>query len=215
MFGPRLVSATIAAFLLVAASACAQEPARSSDNAIREGVAESLPDWWRITEFEVSDQEQPAETVEPADAVEPVGKGPGAAAMGNVAEGEVSDKPGAIVPGAATAPRFAATLELTEQIYEPLYALDGTAIVQPIMEAGDQIGITGYALSQDDAVFADPGDIHLDQEGFVDLGRPLDAFDMPALVLGTPEADEFLASRDAVRAEGTMRKVMGDAGEEL
>jgi|GEM_PF-1540805 len=215
MFSPRLVSVTIAAFFLVAASACAQEPARSSENTIWDGVAESLPNWWRIAEFEVTQPESSAEADEPAAAVEPSGKGPGAPAIDNTADGAVSDKPGAIVPGAATAPRFAATLELTEQIYEPLYSLDGIAIVQPIMEVGDQIEITGYALSQDDAVFADPGIIHLDQEGFVDLGRPLDAFDMPALVLGTLEADEFLASRDAVRAEGTMRKVMGDTGEEL
>ena len=53
------------------------------------------------------------------------------------------------------------------------------------------------------------------QSGFLDLGKPRDEFEYPTDILGTEDAEEMLASRDAARVEGTMRKLMGDTGDEL
>jgi len=210
----RLLLPLIVALIAVVPASCAQETA-SSENAIQDAVAESLPSWWRIIQFEVTQQASPQDQTSPDEAPEPTGKAPGVTATGNGPHDGAAGKPGALVPGASVATRFAATLELTARIYEPLYSLDGTAIVQPIMDDGDRIEVTGYVLSEDDMVFADPGIIHLDQEGLLGLGRPSDEFEYPTVILGTEEADEFLASRDAARVEGTMRKLMGDTGDEL
>ncbi len=206
----NLAPVAMAALLLTAPVACAQE-SPEEEGSLQGAVANAIPAWWRIEHFEVLEEDAGAPPTEPSAAAVPAGKTP-------EDEAEVVDdeapKPGMTQP-ADPSLRFAATLELTRSIYEPLYSLDGTAIVRPLMEEGDRIDVTGYALNGDQAAFTDPDAIHFDQEGIAAIGRPLDGFGMPALVQGTDEAEEFIASRDAARAEGMLNKVVGDSGGEL
>jgi len=197
-----------AAILLVGQVACAQE-APGDDAALRSAVADALPAWWEVVSFEVTER---AEVEAPTDEPEtdsPTGKIP-RMVVGTEAGGKPTS---AANDGAAL--RFSAIIELSQPIYEPLYSLDGTAIVRPLMEAGEQLELSGYTLSGDEMVFADPGIIHLNQEGLGDLGRPLDAFGADALIDGSDEAEAFLAAREDARAEGMMNKVVGDEGDDL
>ncbi len=172
-----------------------------SESAVRAAVAADLPSWWHLETFEILsvDGDAVATTL------------PGKEPVPAVAAGmDIGEKPSSAPQQTV---RFSATLRLTDQIYEPLYALDGTAMVREIMGPGYVIEVTGSLdIIGEGAEF---GPLHLDQGGVEDLGRPLGGFALPALIEGSEAADAFLAARDEVRAQGTMNKIMNDAGEEL
>jgi len=204
MATPRLVLLAALAPFLIVLPAAAQDLG-VSESAVRSEVAETLPDWWQLNTFEIVGVG--SDIIAPA----PSGKVPGPAVTNGGNEG---GKPDAS-PMAGQTAAFNASLRLVEEIYEPLYSLDGTAIVRPIMEGGFEIDITGSVGISGDGDAAEFGVVHFDQGGVMELGRPLEAFDLPALVEGSDEAAAFLAERDAARAEGTLGKMMGDTGEEL
>jgi len=204
----RLALPIIAALLAVVPASCAQESA-ASDPAVRAHVAGELPAWWTVQRFEVIEREDGMPL--PASP----GKGPELAPAAGTSSPASGGKPGAGQNADARVIYFTATLELTDRIYEPLYNFEGTAIVRPIMEEGDRIDVTGSLTITGEGGAATYGNLHFDQGGLVDIGRPLDGFDVPAVILGSEEADAYFAERDTARAEGTMRKIMSDTGEEL
>lgn len=192
---PPILTATFAALVFFGTGALAQEAMPTSTD-VRNAVEQAAPNGWRLENFTILETGAvAAPEPEPAN-----GKAPPAPPVG-LSEGA---KPAPQAP-AAEATRFSATLVAVARIYEPLYALDGHAIVRELFDAGLEIPVTGSY--SDKVVF--------DQSGIEDLGRPLDGFDLPALVEGSAEADTFFAGRDEARAEGTMNKIMADEGEEL
>jgi hypothetical protein len=203
----RFVVAAFVALLAMVPASCAQETDVGS--ATLEGaVAEALPDWW------TADEVMAVEAGEMSEAPVPP-RGNGKVPMPAPA-GTAGGKPGALATGRGETMPFTAVLHLTDRIYEPLYSLDGTAMVQPVMEGGDSIEVTGTVrVTSADGAPTTYADVSFDQQGLLALGRPLAAFDFPTVIYGTDEAQAFLESRDAARAEGTMRKLMGDTGEEL
>lgn len=205
MFQFRLTAAVFAAVLSISAGACAQETTSTAGEP-RDMVAAELPGWWRITTFTVTENDESADGASNAPAPR-ASKDPAPASASN----EVPGKPGAAPPAPAEVTVFAARLELTEAIYEPLYALDGTALVRPMMDAGVGLELSGWITVGG----AGEATVTFDQAGVEEIGKPLDAFDLPTVVFGTEEADAFLSSRDAARAEGTMRKILGNSGEDL
>lgn len=206
----RLAIPLIVALIAVVPASCAQETA-ASDSGLQEAAAVSLPSWWRVTRIELVEVDDTAPALESR----VPGKGPEAAPAGVVPDMN-GGKPGALTLGGGETRSFTATLHLTGQIFEALYSLDGTAIVQSVMEAGDEIDVSGTVrvAGGEDGTISYSG-VSFDQAGFLDLGKPRDEFEYPTVVLGTQEAEEFLASRDAARVEGTMRKLMGDTGDEI
>ena len=202
MNGPRFITFALVALMAGTPLASAQEPA-VSESAVRAEVEANLPSWWRLEAFEVVG----ADVISPA----PPGKLPPPAPIYGAGGG---GKPGA-APLAHQTVAFIAALRLTEQLYEPLYALNGTAMVREIMEPGYLIDVTGSLNITGEGDTAEFSAMRMDQGGVGELGRPLDEFGLPALVEGSEEAEAFLAASDEMRAQGTMNKIMGDAGEEL
>ncbi len=209
----RFILPLIVAVIAVVPASCAQESATSgsSDLSLQDAAAAALPAWWQVTRIELVELDE----TDPAPAPRVPGKGPEAAPAGMMPDAS-GGKPGAIAPGGGEAQSFTATLRLTDQIFEALYSLDGTAVIQPVLDAGEEIDVSG-AVRVIEGEDGTPhySDVAFDQAGFLDLGKPRDEFEYPTVILGTEEADEFLASRDAARVEGTMRKLMGDTGDEL
>jgi len=206
----RLAVPVLVALLAMVPASCAQETA-ATEPSLREAVAAGLPNWWRIESIELIAVDETAPTPEPR----VPGKGPEAAPAGVMPDAS-GGKPGAMASGGGEARAFSATLRLTDQIFEALYSLDGTAVIQPVLDAGEEIDVSGAVrVTEGEEDATSYSAVSFDQQGFLDLGQPRDAFEFPTVVLGTEEADEYLASRDAARVEGTMRKLMGDAGDEL
>lgn len=209
----RLALPLIVALIAVVPASCAQETAASgsSDLSLQDAAAAALPAWWQVARIEMVAVDDAA----PAPTPRVSGKGP-EAAPAVMAPDTSGGKPGALAPGGEEAASFTGTLRLTDQIFEALYSLDGTAVIQPVLDADEEIDVTGVVrVTQDEDGTSHYSDVAFDQAGFLDLGVPRDEFEYPTVVLGTEEADEFLASRDAARVEGTMRKLMGDTGDEL
>jgi len=186
----KILLTGLAILLGLAGSAFAQN---SGD--VEAAVEAALPQGWSLSRFAILDEP-------PAGAIEPGGKVVGAP----IDEGGVADTKLPDEPFNSDVIYFGGALAATEAIYEPLYALDGMAIVRALFEPGFEIPVTGAF---------DGSDVRFDQGGVAQLGRPLGGFDVPALVEGSAEAEEFLASRGAATAEGTMGKLMNEDGDPL
>ena len=161
---------------------------------IESAVEAAIPEGWSLSRFTLLDEP-------PAGAADTGGKIVGAAIDG---AGASATKLPEDTP-AGEAVYFGGALVATDMIYEPLYAIDGMAIVRPLFEEGFEIPVTGTFN----------GEVSFDQGGLSQLGRPLGSFDIPALIEGSDEAEEFLEGRGAATAEGTMGKLMNEDGEPL
>ena len=181
----------IAAMVCYAPSAIAQEVMPNGAN-VRNAVEQAVPNGWRLEDFAILET---VVTIAP----EPVeGKVPSAPSVGL----NESAKPAPQAPVGAETVRFSGTLVASATIYEPLYSLDCHAIVRELFDAGLELPVTGSYSSE----------VVFDQGGVEALGRPLDGFDLPALVEGSAEADAFFATRDEARAEGTQFEVAEGCG---
>ncbi len=204
---PRVMAIAIVGLFIAAPQVQASDPV-IPETVIRAGVRASLPDWWQVDAFEVLGSDEGL-VAPPGKVPTPV---PPLASMGNGPND--GGKPG-MAPAAQQRIAFSATLRLSEQIYEPLYALGGTAMVREIMDADHLIHVTGSLAVSGEGDAIEFGAMRMNQAGIEDLGRPLAAFDLPAIIEGSEEAEVFFAGRERVRAQGTMNKIMGDAGDEL
>lgn len=186
------------------------------ERVVRAETAAGLPDWWQLQDFEITEIGGEDLTTRNT------GKVPNVAVAVPVAPEAPVDAPVTGKPGLAAAPlpteqfvAFRATIELTQDLYEPLYSMDGAAFVLGIMEPGLTLEVTGtigLAGSGDDIEF---GAVMLDQAGLETLGKPMSEFEQPAFVAGSDEAAAFLDEAEATRAEGMFNKLMNDDGDEL
>jgi len=182
----------------------------ATDQAIRAHAESSLPAWWQLQRFQISDVG--------GEELFPVvrGKGVAIAPLAPASDSAAGKGEATLAPlPVEQVVRFTARIALSEEIFEPAYSVEGTAIVTGIMSPGmviDVTGALGLAGSGDEVQF---GALMLDQGGLELLGKPLDAFDQPAFVEGSDEATAFLDAQSAARAEGAMNKLMSDEGEEL
>ncbi len=189
----RLLGAVVLA--LISGPALGQ----SHESNIRDALVEAIPTWWQVVTLESNEIDLNALD----DASEP--KNP--AAETSVVTG--SPKPGAMSAEMMASHIFSAEIELTEDLFEPIRSEGGAALVNAIMSAGTRLQVSGRFGGDD----GEP--VLLDQSGLESLGRPIDEFETVAYVLGSVEADAFLESLSAARADGTLSKLMNDEGDEL
>lgn len=184
MFKLKSILAALGLVFCLAAPAMAQNA-----DEMRGALEAHLPDWWSVTAFEV----ESARVAPTATSTETV------------------MKPGATPPATSGRRAFTATIESTEQLYDPAYSLGGAAFVEAVMPAGEVLHISGAIFPN-----AEEGErVTLDQEGIERLGYPIDGFDTQAFIIGSEEAEQFMAEHEAARAEGDMRKLMNDEGTDL
>jgi len=211
----RITLMVIFSAMFLSTGAVAQE-LLVSENQVRSEAEASLPAWWELTDFEIADFGG-AEL-----AVRSTGKVPGPQPLVPLAPVAPLDTPDTGKPGAGNAPLtteqvvvFSATLRLTEELYEPLYSMDGAAFLSAVMGPGlslDVTGTIGVAGSGDEAQFSS---VFLNQNGLDTIGKPMTEFDQPAFIEGSDEGEAYLEAAAIARAEGTMNKLMSDEGEEL